>query len=72
MSRKEQDSCRRHDLDFIVKQIDEDAINRLEHVANTPFKRLSYTDAIIELQAAIKEKRKKFENPVPAMLLNSA
>ncbi|KAK9861825.1 hypothetical protein WJX84_011032 [Apatococcus fuscideae] len=51
----------RGDLKFIVEQIDKTAIQRLEHVANTAFKRLSYTEAVEILEEAIKIKKKKFE-----------
>ena len=51
----------RGDLKFIVEQIDKTAIQRLEHVANTAFKRLSYTEAVEILEEAIKTKKKKFE-----------
>ena len=51
----------RGDLDFIVRQIDKTAIQRLEHVVSTPFKRLSYTEAVEILEDAIKNKKKKFE-----------
>eukprot|EP01025_Chloroclados_australasicus_P020169 TRINITY_DN211_c0_g1_i2.p2 TRINITY_DN211_c0_g1~~TRINITY_DN211_c0_g1_i2.p2 ORF type:complete len:690 (-),score=102.76 TRINITY_DN211_c0_g1_i2:328-2397(-) len=49
------------DLEFIVKMIDKQAIERLEHVAYTPFRRLSYTEAIEILEDAVKNKKKKFE-----------
>lgn len=41
-------------------------ISRLEHVANTGFVRVSYTEAIEILERDIKDKSKKlkFENPV--------
>ena len=51
----------RGDLKFIVEQIDKTAVQRLEHVAKTPFKRLSYTEAVEILEDAIKNKKKKFE-----------
>ena len=53
----------RPDLDFINLRIDKTAIARLEEVANTPFKRLSYTDAIARLEQATKSGH-KFEYPV--------
>lgn len=53
----------RSDLEFITKMIDKGAIERLEQVANTPFKRCSYTEAIELLQKAVVN-GKKFEYPV--------
>lgn len=37
-------------------------MERLEHVASTPFKRVSYTEAVEILVKAVREKKKKFEN----------
>eukprot|EP00879_Flechtneria_rotunda_P014346 GHRR01014986.1.p1 GENE.GHRR01014986.1~~GHRR01014986.1.p1 ORF type:complete len:573 (+),score=204.73 GHRR01014986.1:186-1904(+) len=51
----------RPDLQFIVRMIDPNAISRLEHVANSPFARCSYTQGIELLQKAIAEGR-KFED----------
>ena len=59
----------RGDLKFIVEQIDKTAVQRLEHVAKTPFKRLSYTEAVEILEEAIKTKKKKFEFKVCQMPL---
>ena len=39
-------------------------MERLEHVAATPFKRLSYTDAIAILEEVVRSKKKKFQYPV--------
>ena len=55
----------RQDLEFIVKMVEKGAVERLEQVANTPFVRLSYTDAIADLEKAV-AKGKKFEYPVSA------
>ena len=55
---------RRADLDFLVKQVDAGAIARLESVASTPFKRLSYTEAVEILEEVVRSKKKKFEFPV--------
>lgn len=44
-----------------MEQIDKTAVQRLEHVAKTPFKRLSYTEAVEILEEAIRTKKKKFE-----------
>ena len=56
------DTCRA-DLEFIAKMIDPTCIERLEAVANTPFMRLSYTDAIAKLEDVVAG-GKKFEYPV--------
>jgi len=56
------DNCRT-DVEFINKMIDNTSLARLEQVANTPFKRCSYTDAIELLKQAVAG-GKKFENPV--------
>jgi asparaginyl-tRNA synthetase len=53
----------RADLEFIVKMVDPLAIERLEGVAASPFKRLSYTEAVAELEAAVAG-GKNFEFPV--------
>lgn len=44
--------------------VDKTAIDRLQHVATTPFKRLSYSDAIEILEGVVRDKKKKFEFPV--------
>eukprot|EP00873_Tetraselmis_striata_P032808 jgi/Tetstr1/453072/TSEL_040107.t1 len=44
--------------------IDPTAIERLQQVAETPFERVSYTEAVEILQTAIKEKKKKFQYKV--------
>jgi asparaginyl-tRNA synthetase len=51
----------REDLEFINKQIDKTAIQRLQQVATTPFERVSYTRAIEILEEVVKSKKKKFE-----------
>lgn len=51
------------DLQFIVKMIDKEAINRLQHVANSSFARCSYTEGIELLQKAVAEGR-DFEDKV--------
>lgn len=56
------DNCRQ-DMDFVVKMIDATAIERLEQVAHTPFKRVAYTEAIELLEKAVAD-GKKFEHPV--------
>lgn len=54
----------RDDMAFIDKMVDKTASERLRMVASTPFKRLSYTDAITILEDVIKSKKKKFVYPV--------
>ncbi len=54
-------SSHRDDLEFINKMVDKTAIERLKHGAVTPFKRLSYTEAIEILVADIGAKKVKFE-----------
>jgi len=55
---------RRQDLGFITSMVDKGAVERLEHVAATPFKRLSYTDAVAILEDVVRSKKKKFQYPV--------
>lgn len=52
----------RSDLEFLRKNIDAQVVERLEHVASVPFRRVSYTEAVDLLTQAIRDKRKKFEN----------
>lgn len=54
------DHCR-EDMDFMAKNFDSTAIDRLKLVSSTPFERLSYTKAIELLE---KVTDKKFENKV--------
>mmetsp|Transcript_36164 Transcript_36164/g.106823 ORF Transcript_36164/g.106823 Transcript_36164/m.106823 type:complete len:658 (-) Transcript_36164:132-2105(-) len=56
------DTCR-PDLEFINKMIDKTAIERLEQVVSTPFKRISYTEAIELLEKSVAD-GKKFEHAV--------
>mmetsp|Transcript_1551 Transcript_1551/g.3176 ORF Transcript_1551/g.3176 Transcript_1551/m.3176 type:complete len:554 (+) Transcript_1551:52-1713(+) len=42
------------DMEFIVKMYDKEAIDRTKKVAESPFARCSYTDAVKKLQEAIK------------------
>lgn len=49
---------------FIDKMVDKTATERLRLVASTPFKRLTYTEAIEILEEVIKSKKKKFVYPV--------
>jgi hypothetical protein len=53
------------DLEFINKMIDKTAIERLQHVAGSPFKRITYTEAIELLEKAVADGH-KFEYPVGA------
>ncbi|PSC73030.1 asparagine-tRNA cytoplasmic 1-like [Micractinium conductrix] len=57
------DNCR-PDLEFINGMIDKGAIARLEQVANSPFKRVSYTEAVELLEGVVASGEKKFEYPV--------
>ena len=57
-------AARSADLEFLGKQADAGAIARLEAVAATPFKRLSYTEAVEILEEVVRSKKKKFEFPV--------
>ncbi|KAM1874241.1 hypothetical protein ACFX13_007991 [Malus domestica] len=56
------DECR-EDMEFMADKIDKTCIDRLAMVAKTPFKRISYTEAVDLLIDAVK-KGKKFENHV--------
>lgn len=51
-------------MDFINKMVDKTALERLRHVADTPFKRISYTEAVEILEGVVRDKKKKFEFPV--------
>ncbi len=51
--------------------MDKTAVERLEHVAYTPFKRLSYTEAVEILEGVVRDKKKKFEFPVRLVLFSS-
>jgi asparaginyl-tRNA synthetase len=59
----------RSDLEFIVKMVDKGAIERLQQVVDTPFKRLPYTEAIEVLEKAVQGGH-KFENEVRARPLD--
>ncbi|GFR40681.1 hypothetical protein Agub_g1272 [Astrephomene gubernaculifera] len=54
----------RPDLEFINKMVDSTALARLEQVASTPFKRVSYTEAIELLQDVVARGVKQFEYKV--------
>lgn len=54
------DNCR-EDMEFMVKNYDKTAIERLKLVSSVPFERISYTSAV-QLLANVTEK--KFENKV--------
>ncbi|GLC38631.1 hypothetical protein PLESTB_000454300 [Pleodorina starrii] len=49
------------DLEFINKMVDNTALARLQQVASTPFKRVSYTEAIELLQDVVARGVKQFE-----------
>jgi hypothetical protein len=57
------ETCR-PEMEFFVEKVDKEAINRLETVANTPFVRLTYTDACTLLIEHSKEKKVKFNETV--------
>ena len=51
------------DVDFFNQWVDKGLKERLNNVINTPFKRLTYTEAIEILETHLREKKvKKFEN----------
>lgn len=52
----------KEEMEFFNQFVDKTLLDRLNHVLNTPFKRLSYTKAI-ELLLKAKEDGHKFENP---------
>ena len=56
----------RDDIEFFDQRIEKGLIKRLEHVINSPFKRIAYTECIEILERDIKDKSKKlkFENKV--------
>lgn len=54
----------REDMDFINKMVDKSALERLRHVAETPFKRITYTEAVEILEGVVRDGKKKFEFPV--------
>ncbi len=49
------------DLEFLEKMYDKELIQRLESVKNSTFVRLTYTEAVEILEAAVQNKSKKFE-----------
>jgi asparaginyl-tRNA synthetase len=51
------------DMKFFAERIDKECIGRLEKFVDSAFERMTYSDAIIALEAAI-NKGKKFEFPV--------
>ena len=51
------------DMDFFAKRIDKTCIDRLRNFIESPFERMTYTDAIARLEKAA-EGGKKFEFPV--------
>ena len=54
------DHCK-GDLEFLSQRVDKKCIERLTAVAQTPFKRVSYTDAISILEDVVASGKKKFE-----------
>lgn len=51
---------RQDDLAFFAERVDKECITRLESLVNTPFERMTYTDAI----TALEKSKQKFEFPV--------
>lgn len=51
---------REDDMAFFAQRIDKEALNRLQHVAESSFERMEYSDAIVLLEKS----EKKFEFPV--------
>ncbi|MBC7782520.1 MAG: asparagine--tRNA ligase [Burkholderiales bacterium] len=51
---------RQDDLAFFVERVDKECVHRLELLVNTPFERMTYTDAISHLEKS----GEKFEFPV--------
>ena len=56
-------TCRK-DLEFFQKMYDKNCLERVENVANNPFGRVSYTEAIEILKDAVETKKKEFVYPV--------
>jgi len=56
-------TCRK-DLEFFAKMYDKTCLERVENVANNPFGRVSYTEAIEILKEAVEQKKKEFVYPV--------
>lgn len=54
---------RRDDMQFFEKFVDKECIGRLDRLVNSTFARMDYTDAIKELEAAVRA-GKQFEFPV--------
>jgi asparaginyl-tRNA synthetase len=52
------------DMKFFAERIDKQCITRLESFVNSPFERMTYTDAIAALEKAISSGKRKFEFPV--------
>lgn len=48
------------DMEFFEQRIDKDCINRMQHILNSDFEVMDYSDAIIALEKA----KKKFQYPV--------
>jgi asparaginyl-tRNA synthetase len=54
----------REDLDFLATHTEKGLVERLEAIIKSPFQRISYTEAVVLLEKAIKSGAVKFENPV--------
>jgi len=55
---------RADDMKFFAERIDKTVLDRLNHIIDKPFLRLTYTEGVRVLQDAIKKGQKKFEFPV--------
>jgi asparaginyl-tRNA synthetase len=52
------------DLAFFDQFVEKGLVERLKHVIDTPFKRVTYTEGVQILEDLIKEKKVKFDNKV--------
>jgi asparaginyl-tRNA synthetase len=57
-------SERADDMKFFVERIEKTAVERLQHIVEKPFLRLTYTEGVKILEEAIRTGKKKFEYPV--------
>ena len=57
-------SERADDMKFFAERIEKTAVERLTHIVEKPFLRVTYTDGVKILEDAIKKGQKKFEFPV--------
>jgi asparaginyl-tRNA synthetase len=57
-------SERADDMKFFAERIEKTAVDRLKHIVEKPFLRLTYTEGVKILEQAIAKGQKKFEFPV--------